>query len=219
MNKLACIHGVSNGKDPGNFAGDLVRALPDGVAYCPIVWAPIADEAARALDTVTDYVADVFVYRRYWRKVIMDSVEAQLSAFQPDVVVAHSLGTVILFDLILRWAKRCRPRPFKKCVMLASPLTVDIPGHPKIGYTNRLRAAKALNIPAVNAPFFFDLDDPIVHGRLWGRARENQFTQHQVLKDLGFTDRPVESGFHLFSHTAIWGNSEVVAHVEESLKC
>lgn len=205
---LACIHGICNGSDPGDFAQGL------GQRYTPIIWSPIAAKAAGKRDPVSDYLVDVFVYRGYWRKVIMDCVESQLWGVRPSVVVAHSLGTVIIFDLILRWAARSQSRPFDHCVFLASPLTIDVPGRPDIGYRNRLAAAQGLSVPPVNAHHFFDVDDPVVHGRLWGRALKNQFTVEPVLKKLGFVDRPLEVGFHLLSHVAVWRHHDVATHVK-----
>lgn len=172
---------------------------------------------------MADYAADVLTYRGSCRQKIMRRVrEAILRAGPGVVVLAHSMGTVVIMDVILEFIfeGRIHPQrppetwPLRHLLTLGSPLGIDVPGFASIGYRDRaekLTRVKALEGASDAFTDFWvnlhDADDPVTTGSLTGDPSDVVLlSDFEGYARLGVYDREVNVGFHLQGHTAYWAS-------------
>jgi hypothetical protein len=176
----------SAGIDDAEVASRLEPGLPQakGVQNWPWVQAivrAIDDRLAHVSDfTIERFLRDVFIYvtHREVARQVNEIVEASLSA-EPTIVVGHSLGTVVAYNVILKNRNKLR---LKKFITVGSPLGIraissklGVPENPA-GKGNWYNAYDERDIVALNpleAPYF-PTEPPIVNSHRVKNATDNR---------------------------------------------
>jgi hypothetical protein len=235
--------------DKGLDALARIHSLPPRPPSHGIVWASksagisILDDERRPLQrvisrlfgdtrqTALQYVRDALVYTGPNGYLLRGHVRQQLDALRaatgrPAVVYAHSLGSVILMDLVLDALEAgefdAPPEEWliRGVVSTGSPLAVDIPGFAQRGF--RDRAARVSNLAArglsVPDPFTwvncYDADDPIATGSLTGTAPRGAGRLRAAgYERIVIADVEVDAGVHLGGHTAYHSDAVVLQTV------
>ena len=187
-----------------------------------IIQSPISSMlATSALDIVADVV--ISLSRNSTANEIRSKLKEKILDYfeqgHPVYVLAHSLGTVYSFDVINElmaepeYFKRENPMswPVQGILTIGSPLGLDL-----FKQSGRSKAT-ALGLGEFNFKWlnYFDVNDPVVSGSIFGSALAStqvaeQFKQNQA--DFGWyiQDYPVVTGkTWLLAHTAYWQNPMV----------
>jgi hypothetical protein len=187
-----------------------------------IIQSPISSIlATSALDIVGDVV--ISLSKNSTANEIRDKLKEKILHYfelgNPLYLLAHSLGSVYCFDVLNELMSQ--PDYFKRddplCWPVQGILTIGSPlGLTLFKQTGRDKAAM-LGLGEYNFKWlnYFDVNDPIVSGSLFGTALESttvaeQFKQN--LPDFGWyiQDYPVVTGkTWLLAHTAYWQNPMV----------
>lgn len=234
---ICAIHGVTYGgvAENTNYANPLFTSLNrEGctASMHSLVWADLAmklsgripDLGLTFLNHSLDYIVDVLTYHGKGADEIQSKIRSQIEDKGPGVVVvAHSLGSVVIADCILRWIitgkiSHLLPRskwPVSKIISLGSPLGINVPGMAYLGYTDRAKAFDKIlkhHMPKGFWVSFSDLNDPIVTGSILGLSRTwEPLRRFKGYRKLGVSDRKLETGYHIASHLNYWGDPDVIA--------
>lgn len=241
---LTCVHGISAGGDAAR-AGyeDPVRAGVQvlgrhlfGADFTPDVQAVAWASAAQAnappslLDGLPfvgwfkDYLDDVITYLAN-PEPIRSRVRSELARCGGPgrVVLAHSLGTVILFDLVLEALDKDAPLPCSGLVTIGSPLGVELdlvledlgdklPPEVLQAFTDRSERARWVQPPPAGWSWvnLVDPDDVVTTGiKLFNPPDLGDFAGYSRM---GVEHRPdIQTGNLLSAHGGYW-DSEVVHH-------
>lgn len=216
---IAVIHGINRWQQAGDLSGfeDPIRRGLDSLAahvgdtsdatrVHGVAWGHLASEYHGKLPAVADYLADVVVYAQPGAsRVIRAEVWSRLCEIRPRVVVAHSLGGVILCDAMTDALAKGSSLPFDAIVTLGTPLgiTVPIPWAGRwIGYRDRASRLAALARPVPRLPWvnIFDDDDPVPTGSPWGDRQHPGIGQIPGYDRFDVTDLAVDAGVSLAGH-------------------
>lgn len=238
---VVCLHGIRPDDDT-EVAGfsrplrDLVtqhaeaRGVSLGLDWREIVWADILDSHHNAalkkipalpiLDDVFDLVLDALAYSGRAVEEITRHVDRRLRAVRdetgrPPLLVAHSMGSIVSLDLLIRWQLAGRfngPRetwPVAGLITLGSPAGIEMPIFHEIGYLNRAHVlATHRAVPGFRWIDIYDGDDPVATGSALGRLGSKREPLHEVR---GY-DRhcagsfETDSGWHFGAHVAYWSD-------------
>jgi len=173
---------------------------------------PLGVLAGPAVKALIDLVGDVFIYRLGTAATeIRKAVRDQLKEASNPIVVAHSLGSVIAYDLLeedINAGKYSGPKdkwPFRGMVTFGSPLNLSL------FYEQRRKRFSKEFSDWFDWYNLSDKNDPVVTGNVFGIADspmlferyENHATQ------LNIRDRFANSGFHVSAHTSYWQHPTV----------
>ena len=244
-NKVVIVHGIQTGDNENAIKGPqkMSRALERYIdaraeftttfpAYEHIneeaqeTFRTISDLILRALrspvrgifDKLVDLVGDVFVYaddtggesiRSHVRQVIEDNPNC--------ILVGHSLGSVICFDIISEMMKQDQFKnkardlwPIRSLITFGSPLALDM-----------FKNSRELISHDGTNPFhwynYSDRNDPVISGRIFGSS----FEQNHLMRDTyvgsddlyRIHDRQVETGFHLLAHIHYWQQKHIIMRI------
>lgn len=186
----------------------------------------------KLFENVVDYAADVLAYQGIRKLTILSRVESQIKAQRdlstyPLAIYAHSLGSVILTDLITRWLElgyfRSTPItqwPFRRILTTGSPLGMQLPslgfGVDSIGFTDRVaRLKSALARDSVQAAIvqrglqwtnMYDADDPVVVLQGTGPFRGLRSAGYPLVS----VEQEVSTGFSVIGHGNYHGNAAIL---------
>jgi len=251
MRRICCVHGISAGGREARrgFAAGFKRAaeawsadvlgLEDPVDVREVIWAGLAQSLAvdvswlpRGLGVLYDYAIDVAIYAAH-REAIKRHVAEQLLAAGPCVVLAHSLGSVVMLDLVTEWVESGAiaadvPRelwPVLGLVTIGSPLGGDVPFAAHLGFRDRDRTLADL-VVAGGVPSGFrwvnvaDRDDPVVQcslPRLVFNAPPPNLSdaaRFPGFERLGVVQLPdIDTGGLFASHAGYWTHPTTVSAV------
>jgi len=192
--------------------------------------------AALAVDVVMpltalirDYAHDVLVYQGEGKAKIKAHVKAQLAQVRAQhggaapVVFAHSMGSVILVDLMIDWIREGAfsgspsDWPIHAIVTAGSPLGITVPLFPSIGFADRAQALKeaiatqsiAIKLHRLYWVNVYDPDDPICTGAMLdlpgGVDPRLETHGYPLLAD----DYQLSTGGALLAHTGYFDNALV----------
>lgn len=247
--KLVIVHGVQTGDDedsikgPKKMSSALKGFVDGGLAFSTDypAYEKLNDEAQekfrtisklilRALktpvsgvfDSLVDLVGDVFVYLdNEDGQEIRKHVRATIENNPNCVLVGHSLGSVVCFDIIMELAnegfftdKPIDEWPVKSLITFGSPLNLSLFGE------NR-----QLLPHGGNGVFqwynYSDRNDPVISGNIFGKAfQENRLMResYETFPDqYHIHDRQVETGFHVLAHINYWKNKYIVRRLAQQL--
>jgi hypothetical protein len=237
--RVVVVHGIQEGgvSEVQGYGQHLLRGLKESGERLPsglrvdlreAIWADIAEDWHGDIPPGLDSVADLAAYavpdvgwaiRQRVREVIEDH--------RPCIVVAHSLGSVVVRDVEDEIVSEggWEGSPIQGLITLGSPLGLGpddvLDGlEPWLDYATA-RVARLERIleehgpparPWVNA---FDRNDPVTSGSLFGRASQSRGLERWApYQRAGAVDIAVETGFHLLAHLfERYATNEVVVGV------
>ncbi len=247
--KLVIVHGVQTGdnedavKGPKQMNKALERYIAGRLDYSAAfpAYEEMNDEAQKKFRTISklilkalkspvgpvfdklvDLVGDVFVYRDDDNgDEIRAQVRKTIEANRGCVLVGHSLGSVVCFDIVMemmqagQFDKKTRAQwPVKSLITFGSPLALDM-----------FKNSRDLVRHGGKGPFhwynYSDRNDPIISGNVFGSA----FEQNRLMRDtyvdayeqFRIHDRQVETGFHLLAHINYWQQKHIIMRIAEQL--
>jgi hypothetical protein len=165
-----------------------------------------------AVKNLIDLVGDVFIYRLGTAAdEIRKAVRNQIEKASNPVVVAHSLGSVIAFDLLeedVNEGKYATPKnewPFRDLVTFGSPLNLSP------FYEQRRKRFNNDFSDWFSWYNLSDKNDPVVTGNVFGIADSpmlfERYENHAA--KLNIRDRFANSGFYIDAHTSYWQHPTV----------
>lgn len=172
--------------------------------------------------TLLDLIGDVFIYN-FTKKslVIRKHVREVIEQGDCHVLVGHSLGSVVCFDILTDMIADGLfdgPKstwPVKYFVSFGSPLTLRL-----------FAANRALSELGEGKRLFwynyFDRSDPVPAGTLFGTPRSEFENLRKLFRDEDVDtwhiyDNVIDTGFNLLSHINYWGNNDIGARVSALL--
>lgn len=247
--KLVIVHGVQTGSDedavkgPKQMANAIERYIDGRVEFtssfpayeelndeAQAVFRKISDLIIKGLkspvgkvfDSLVDLVGDVFVYRDEAGGAAIRALVRQTIDQNPNcVLVGHSLGSVVCFDILLEMMqqglfknKNRSEWPVKSLVTFGSPLALGM-----------FKSDRALIAHGGTDPIhwynYSDRNDPVISGRVFGSS----FEQNNMMRDtyvdpngqFRIHDRQVETGFHLLAHINYWKQKNIIMRIADQL--
>ena len=187
MIDLVTIHGIKDTTDARGYASALK------VPHRELHWADMAPAG---------YVCDVASYRGALRKRVVYRIAQQINFLRPRVVLAHSLGSVVMLDVI-RW----HGVRFKHLITIGSPLANSLYSDCRSGLPfGRL---SWLNIYAEA--------DLIAYPNLWSATPGDLLSSIAEFKRLGVRDEVIDGGNAWVAHSSYWAHATVQKRIEERL--
>jgi len=248
-NRMAFVHGVQTGSDddatkgPRKMAEALARYVYNRSTFNAVfpAYEDINDETLdtvrsisklimkalkspvpRVFDSLVDLVGDVFIYRNDEKgRVIRDHVRNIIENNPSCILVGHSLGSVVCFDILMEmfseglFHNRDKDQwPVRSFISFGSPLALAM-----------FKSDRELIPHGGNAPFhwynYSDRNDPVISGRIFGSS----FEQNNLMRDTYLSaddstrihDRVVETGFHLLAHVNYWQQKHIIMRLGQQL--
>ncbi|MBN2717195.1 MAG: hypothetical protein JXX14_15185 [Deltaproteobacteria bacterium] len=179
--------------------------------------------AGNGLKAAVDLLGDVVVYRNSEHaKKIRKRVREQLP--QNSVVVAHSLGSVIAFDILQEDIEDGKYKsadrntwPFHSLITFGSPLNLKMFFRDNDSHRNK-------NFSKDFGAWFYwynlsDRHDPIVSGNVLGISKtpmlEQRYQDHAP--HLNVKDGFINTGYHISAHMNYWSHPIVTARVASQI--
>lgn len=248
-NKIIIIHGVQTGDNSSAINGPqkMEKALTgyiDGRAELSVAYPAyesINDETIKSISIINDLilsrlnkaastvadglleiVGDVYNYNYSdVGKSIRDYVRAEIEDNPNCILVGHSLGSVICFDIIADMMRENRFKdldranwPIKSLITFGSPLALSM-------FRNTRNIAPNNGNDIFNWFNYSDRNDPVVSGNIFGSEFEENHLMYDTYKDPNqmyhIHDRQIETGFHLLSHVNYWQNQHIIARIADQL--
>lgn len=248
-NKLVIVHGVQTGnndeaiKGPQKMSQALERYVNGSTEFTSafpayedinddtqatfrtiseLILKALKNPVTRVFDTLVDLVGDVFVYRNDSGGESIRSHVRNIIENNPNcILVGHSLGSVVCFDILTEMMKEGQFRdlerkgwPIKSMITFGSPLALDL-----------FKNDRELENHGGSDPFhwynYSDRNDPVISGRIFGSSFEqnNLLRDTYVASDDSFRihDRQVETGFHLLAHINYWQQKHIIMRLGQEL--
>ena len=174
--------------------------------------------AEMVVDKLIDIVGDVYGYEKTGvGEKIRDFVRAEIEKHPNCILLGHSLGSVVSFDILMDMfgeglfkGKKITEWPVRSFITFGSPLALDMFS----------KKRQLLNHEGNETFYWFnysDRNDPVISGNIFG----NEFKSNNMLRDAyqdpsGNTlieDYQVETGFHLLSHVNYWDQDQIIAQI------
>lgn len=247
--KLVIVHGVQTGSNEDavkgpkqmaralqHFVGDRLQfetafpayenlndeALDSFRTIGKLIMKALKSPMSSVLDTLVDLVGDVFVYRNgNAGEAIRAQVRQTIQANPGCVLVGHSLGSVVCFDILMdmmqeeNFKEKERDNwPVQSLITFGSPLALDM-------FKNYRDLIPHDGIQPFHWYSYADRNDPVVSGRIFGKAFEQNRLMRDTYLDPGdqfrIHDRQVETGFHLLAHINYWQQKYIIMRLAQQL--
>jgi len=181
--------------------------------------------AAAAFDGFMDLVGDVFIYQySNDAEKIREVVNRDIGSNNNCVLAAHSLGSVIAFDIINERMKSGEFKdkhvdewPIRSLVTFGSPLRLKLFRESR--HISHHHGKKDSVFHWFN---YLDRDDPIVSGNVFGQGITSDDPMsdcYPEAEDRGWHihDRPINTGAHLYSHINYWEKEKISRRVMDQV--
>ena len=249
-NKLVIVHGVQKGDDLSAVKGpqqtadalrEYIAGRADFEAAFPayehlneeaqsslrtinkLVLSRLSAPVAKIFDALIDIVGDVFVYKNGRRaKEIRALVRKEIDDKPNCVLIGHSLGSVVCFDILMEMMNEDAFKdedknewPIRSLITFGSPLALKM-------FKNQRELIPHGSQTSFHWYNYSDRNDPVVSGNIFG----NIFQQNNLMRDtyldpngkMRIHDRQVETGFHLLSHINYWRQQHIIMRIADQFK-
>ncbi len=187
----------------------------------------IGSPLGSVISPLIDLVGDVFIYKnsekaKQIRAIIGQSIDEAIGSENGCILVGHSLGSVVCFDILMEYIKNGdfanknrEEWPIKAMITFGSPLSIPM-----------FKRNRNLELFNGSQPFhwynYSDREDPVVSGNIFG----SEFTSNQLMRDVyahpdnsvHIHDRQVDTGFHLLAHINYWQQQHIILRLASLLE-
>lgn len=187
MTDIVTIHGIKATSDARGYASALK------VPHVELYWADMASGG---------YISDVLDYHGAMRKRVAYHIAQEINSLRPRVVLAHSLGSVVMLDVI-RW----HGVRFGHLITIGSPLANSLYSDCRSGLP--FGALSWLNIYAEA--------DVVAYPNLWSATPGDLLSSIDEFKRLGVRDEVIDGGGAFVAHSCYWSHPIVEQRIKERL--